>query len=191
MKKNTLLILLFAATVSIAQEKEERYPQDVNKKHELKINAFSLIALSTFNVSYEYLINKDSSFGTDLFINFENNEDVNFPRKFSLTPYFRWFFSERLAARGFFVEAFGMFNVSESDYYDNYYDSNGNYIYNYDDSNVTDFALGISVGGKFITKKRFVAEVYLGIGRNLLNKRTDFVDTNIVTRGGVSLGYRF
>ena len=95
MKKITLLILLFVTTISIGQENEERYPQDVNTKHEVKINAFSLIALSTFNVSYEYLINKDSSFGTDLFINFNDNEgDIpRFPRKFSVTPYFRWFFS--------------------------------------------------------------------------------------------------
>lgn len=191
-KITVLLLLTFISLQFTAQENEEsRFPQDVNTKHELKINAFSLIALSSFNVSYEYLIDKDSSFGTDLFINFESSDDINFPRNFSLTPYYRWFFSESLAARGFFVEAFGMLNVSESNNYDYYYDSNGNYI-NYDNSKVTDFALGISVGGKFITKKRFVAEVYLGVGRNLLNQKNNTYETdNIVTRGGISLGYRF
>jgi len=56
----------------------------------------------------------------------------------------------------------------------------------------TDFALGISVGGKFIIKSGFTAEVYLGIGRNLFNNGTDsLIDNDLITRGGISLGYRF
>ena len=191
MKKITLLLLLFVSTIIFAQEKKEKYPQDINKKHELKINAFSLIALSSLNVSYESLINRDSSFGIDLFLNFNDDADIGFPRKFSITPYYRWFFSEKLAARGFFVEAFGMLNTQEDENYDYYYDNNGNWVDNSEDLKVTDFALGISVGGKFITRKNFVAEVYLGIGRNLFNSNSDLIDTNIVTRGGISLGYRF
>jgi hypothetical protein len=188
MKKKTLLVLLFVSTIIFSQEKEEKYPQDINKKHEIKINAFSLIALSSLNVSYESLINKDSSFGVDLFLNVNNDSDIGFPRQFSITPYYRWFFSEKLTARGFFVEAFGMLNTQEDE---NYYDTNGNWLDNSEDLKVIDFALGISVGGKFITRKNFVAEVYLGIGRNLFNPNTDLIDTNIVTRGGISLGYRF
>lgn len=190
MKKITLVIILFITTLSIAQEKERRYPQDNNKHHELKINAFSLIALSSLDVTYESLINDNSSFGVDLFLNFNQDDDIGFPRTFSLTPYYRWFFAEELAARGFFVEAFGMLNTHEDDNND-YYDNYGNYVSNSNNSKVTDFALGISVGGKFITKTGFIAEVYLGIGRNLLNKTTDIYETNIVTRGGISLGYRF
>ncbi len=191
MKKITFLILLFVSTISLSQENEDRFPQDNNKHHELKLNAFSLIALSSFNVSYEYLINDDSSFGVDLFLTVNTNENSEFPKKFSLTPYYRWFFSEKFAARGFFVEAFGMLNTRENEDYDYYYDSYGNYVDTSNNLNVTDFALGISVGGKFITRKNFVAEVYLGIGRNLFNEKTDIFDTNIITRGGISLGYRF
>ena len=51
----------------------------------------------------------------------------------------------------------------------------------------TDFAVGISVGGKWVTKRGFVAEVYAGIGRDLLNQS----DIEVVGRGGVSIGYRF
>ncbi|WP_297806125.1 DUF3575 domain-containing protein [uncultured Polaribacter sp.] len=191
-KKTTLLVFLFVSTVIFAQNKEEKYPQDIDKKHEVKINTFSLIALSSLNVSYESLIHKNSSFGLDLFLNFNNDSDINFPRQFSLTPYYRWFFSEKFAARGFFVEAFGMLNTQKDSYY------NGNSIENdwlfdgrSEDIQVTDFALGISAGGKFITRKNFVAEVYLGIGRNLFNSDTNLINTNIVTRGGISLGYRF
>ena len=47
MKKITLLLCLLISGLAVAQEKttEEapKYPQDVNKKHELKINAFTLL----------------------------------------------------------------------------------------------------------------------------------------------------
>jgi hypothetical protein len=51
----------------------------------------------------------------------------------------------------------------------------------------TDLAAGISVGGKFVSKRGFVAEIYVGIGRDLLGNS----DLEIVGRGGVSIGYRF
>lgn len=185
MKKITLLVLLFTTTIFIAQENTDEYPQDINKKQELKINAFSLIALSSLDVSYEKLVNSESSFGVALFYNFSDikNSDIGFPKKFSLTPYYRWFFSETRYTRGFFVEGFGMLNTYE----DVFYDYNNNSV-----QNETAFALGISVGGKFVTKKGFTTEVYLGVGRNLINnEKDDFLDFNIVGRFGISLGYRF
>ena len=50
MKKTTLLLLLFVSTFIVAQEKEESLPQDTNKKYEVKINAFSLIAISAITL---------------------------------------------------------------------------------------------------------------------------------------------
>lgn len=192
MKKITLLILLFVCSFSIAQEKEndEKYPQDINKKHELKINAFNLIAFSSIDISYEKLINSESSYGLAVFYNFSDiqNDDVGFPKKFSLTPYYRWFFDEDTYARGFFVEGFGMLNTYEDTTYD--FGSNSNKV-----EDETSFALGISVGGKFATKSGFTTEVYLGVGRNLIrdqnNNDDDFFEFNVVGRFGISLGYRF
>ena len=188
MKKNTLLILLFVVTLSIAQEKEEIYPQDINKKHELKLNTFNLIAFSSLDISYEKLINTESSFGVALFYNFSDIEydNIGFPKKFSITPYYRWFFSENKFAKGFFVFVFGMLNTYEDIFYDFYNDSNKV-------QSETAFALGISVGGKFVTKSGFTTEVYLGVGRNLIQNENDddFFEFNIVGRFGISLGYRF
>lgn len=189
MKKITLFVLLaFISIQFTAQEREEtkesRYPQDVNKKYELKINAFNLIGLSALDLSYERLINTESSYGVAVFYNFTDiNDDIGFPKKFSLTPYYRWFFSESTFARSFFVEGFGMLNT----YQDIYYRNNSESI-----ENDTSFALGISVGGKFITKSGFTTEVYLGVGRNLINNNEDdYFEFNIVGRFGISLGYRF
>ncbi len=185
--------MLFVSSIIISQEKEEgKYPQDINKKHELKLSPTSLIILSSFDISYEYLINEYSSFGVSLFYNFNNpNDDFYFLKKFSLTPYYRWFFSEKRATRGFFVEAFSMLNNYKDEYYYDYDNIDGDYYYNTKTKKQTDFALGISVGGKFVTKKGFVAEVFLGVGRNLFNKDNSVLDTSIIGRGGISLGYRF
>lgn len=52
----------------------------------------------------------------------------------------------------------------------------------------TDFALGISVGAKFVSPRGFVVELYTGLGRNLLGSE---YAPEVVSRGGISLGYRF
>ncbi|HEX9600141.1 MAG TPA: DUF3575 domain-containing protein, partial [Mariniflexile sp.] len=75
---------------------------------------------------------------------------------------------------------------SGKDTYGYIYDSN-NDSYNYEYEKYTDLAIGVSAGAKFITKRGFIAEIYLGIGRDLLNQS----DIEVVGRGGISLGYRF
>ena len=55
------------------------------------------------------------------------------------------------------------------------------------DEDFTDLAIGLSAGFKAVSIRGFVAEVYLGIGRDLLGNS----DLELVTRGGISLGYRF
>jgi hypothetical protein len=103
-------------------------------------------------------------------------------RTFSITPYYRHFFSKKYA-QGFFVEAFGMLHSGEEEiYYSN--------SYPYDtfvNEKYTDFAVGISAGAKFLSKRGFVAEIYLGIGRDLLGQS----DIEVVGRGGISIGKRF
>ena len=199
MKKFTLLLLIAFISLQFNaqennQEEKEEYTRDLNKKYEIKINTFNLIALSSLDFSYEKLINSESSFGVALFYNFTDNDDnydIGFPKKFSITPYYRWFFSDKGYARGFFVEGFGMLNTYQNVYYN--YDSYDSYD---KIDHETGFALGISAGGKFVTKSGFTTEVYLGVGRNLIKKEShedDYYDFefDIVGRFGISLGYRF
>jgi hypothetical protein len=195
MKKITLLALLvFISQQFTAQETDDTeksgYPQDVKKKYELKLNAFSLIAFSAIDISYERLINENSSYGVAVFYNLSDyaDDDIVFPKKFSITPYYRQFFYENKYARGFFIEGFGMLNTYQ-DYYNNY-----DYSYNKVETQ-TSFALGISVGGKFVIKEGFTAEVLGGVGRNLIKGESDddynYFQNNIIGRFGISLGYRF
>ncbi|MFQ3180835.1 MAG: hypothetical protein ACI9Z4_000421 [Polaribacter sp.] len=189
-----LLFLIFLSSQLTGQDsensEESEYPQDVEKKYELKLNAFSLIAFSAIDISYERLINENSSYGVAVFYNLSDyaDDDIVFPKKFSITPYYRQFFYENKYARGFFIEGFGMLNTYQ-DYYNNY-----DYSYNKVETQ-TSFALGISVGGKFVIKEGFTAEVLGGVGRNLIkgendNDSNDFAN-NIIGRFGISLGYRF
>jgi hypothetical protein len=189
-----LLFLIFLSSQLTGQDsensEESEYPQDVEKKYELKLNAFSLIAFSAIDISYERLINENSSYGVAVFYNLSDyaDDDIAFPKKFSITPYYRQFFYENKYARGFFIEGFGMLNTYQ-DYYNNY-----EYSYNKVETQ-TSFALGISVGGKFVIKEGFTAEVLGGVGRNLIKGESDddynYFQNNIIGRFGISLGYRF
>ena len=178
MKKITFIILVFVTTFAIAQEKEEKYTQDIDKKTEIKINALTLIAAKWIDISYERLIDEESSYGIAATINTDTYEtDLNY----ALTPYYRRYFSGKFA-RGFFVEGFGMlYSAKEYYYYDYYYD------YAPNSGNETGFGLGISVGGKFVSKKGFTTELVLGVGRNLTENSYD----DAIGRVGISVGYRF
>jgi hypothetical protein len=172
MKKITLLILFFATTISIAQEKEGGYLQDINKKHEVKINALTLLSVKWLDVSYERLIDNESSYGISTTINTDTNEtDLSY----AITPFYRRYFSGKFA-RGFFVEGFGaLYSADDDDLFDI---GNGE---------KTGLALGVSVGGKFVSTKGFTTELLLGFGRNFLESENN----EAFGRIGISMGYRF
>lgn len=183
MKKNTILFLLIITLPFLAISQEDKVSNE--KKSEIKIDAFNLIAFEHIDISYEYLINEEAALGVALQFSLDEYEAYDgYHRSFSITPYYRQYFSKKYAA-GFFVEGFGMLNSGNEDYY--YYDYNSDDYYGSDDK-YTNFALGVSIGGKFITKRGFVAEIYAGIGRNIIG--SDYAP-EIVGRGGISLGYRF
>lgn len=183
MKKGllTIFVLLF---IFLGNAQDETSAIDNIDKNELKWNATNLIIFSFLDGSYEYLINEESSFGVGVLVNLGNDIDFEEYRTFSLTPYYRQFFSRKYA-KGFFVEGFGMFNTSKETFFESQTIDRPPVERT---ENFTDFALGISIGGKFVTKRGFVAEIYAGIGRNLLNNNP-FLE--VVGRGGVSVGYRF
>ncbi|SNR56425.1 Protein of unknown function [Lutibacter agarilyticus] len=168
MKKIILSICLVFLFLNANSQEDEKIP-----KHEIKLNAAYLLA-GIPEIGYAHLINEESSIGIDLLFNIVGDVEL----KFALTPYYRFYFGNDIA-NGFFVEGFGMLNTIETETY------NGFDVYDYTDE--TDFALGFSLGGKFVTNNNFTFEIYGGIGRNLLN--TDSVD--FVPRLGVTIGKRF
>ncbi|MET7028534.1 DUF3575 domain-containing protein [Sediminicola luteus] len=180
--KTLLTTALIMSVVFLGQSQD--ISNDSQPRDEFKINAFNLIAFTYMDLSYERLLHEEASLGVSVLINIGNdNELLDYFRDFSITPYYRQYFSKQYA-EGFFVEGFGMLNSGEDYYYS--FDDQGNETNT--GETYTDFALGVSVGGKFVTKRGFIAEIYTGLGRNLLG---DDTAPEIVSRGGISLGYRF
>ncbi|MBU2940834.1 DUF3575 domain-containing protein [Lacinutrix sp. C3R15] len=189
MKKIFLGLLLFTAFTTFAQE---AIPEEKVKHSEIKVNTFNLIVFKAVDFSYEYLIDSESSVGASFLFNLQDREDREFEdgpiynEKFAFTPYYRRYFSSKYAW-GFFLEAFGMYSVQE-DVYTEYLVGSNDPVYTDETSN--NLAFGMSVGGKFVSKKGFLFEVYGGVGRNLTTSNNE-VGTDFVPRLGATLGWRF
>lgn len=171
------LLLLFLSLHVFSQENDT--PQSIDR-NELRLNVLSFIAFSGLDAEYEYFLSEESSLGIGVLVGLGNPDDLDLIRNFALTPYYRQYFSRRYA-RGFFVEGFGMVLSREDTFFN--FDST-------ETQTETNVALGISVGGKFLTRGGFVAEIFAGVGRTLIDN-DDFFFENVIARGGISLGYRF
>ncbi len=183
-----LLIFSISTTVNAQNDTQTNEAQEtaadnnVQRTNEIKLNALFLI-LGGFEVGYEYLLNDESGLGVSVFLPI--SDDASDTIKYYVSPYYRFYFGNKYAG-GFFVEGFGMLNNAER-YYEKF-NSNDEYMgsgYKF----VTDFALGIGVGGKWVSKRNVTFELNFGIGRNLFNSN-DY-DESIIGKGGFTLGYRF
>ncbi|MCF6347496.1 MAG: DUF3575 domain-containing protein [Flavobacteriaceae bacterium] len=185
----SIITLLLFSTIIFAQSEEK--PRV--KQHELKANAFNLIVFKAVDFSYEYLIDSESSVGASLLFNLQDPDDDSYAdgpyynEKFAFTPYYRRYFSSK-HAWGFFIDAFGMYNVQKN--YDGYYDYNNNVYINSSNEESNNIAFGIAVGAKFVSRNGFIFEFFGGAGRNIYSSNEDFA-TEIVPRLGATLGYRF
>lgn len=174
MKKIVVGVFLICTIVAKSQElKKYEF-----SRNELKANAL-LLVFGSFDVSYERILNEESAVGIGVNLPFDTkNWDINY----TFTGYYRYYFGKKPAA-GFFGEAFGMLNNVDD------------YVYNdgvgyYEEKTLTDFALGIGLGGKWVTKKGLLLEINGGVGRNLFNNQYER-DFELIGRLGISVGYRF
>lgn len=195
MRKYSTLLLLLLTLAS--------YSQDTTvKKQEIKINAFNTIIFKSLEGSYEYLLNEESSVGISAMVNLndigdkEDNRDSYLPiyeERMALTGFYRRYFSSKYAW-GFFLEGFGMYNVQQDPYNDDYKSEynqeTGDYMYLVYNENTQNFGVGLSIGGKFVSSKGFVFEFYGGVGRNLFTSDADY-NSEFIPRLGASFGYRF
>lgn len=181
MKKTILLFALLLSIITVnAQEQTD--VMDFNKKHhELKLNGV-LLLVGAFEASYEYNLNEESSVGASIFIPISKDIDLTY-----FSPYYRVFFGKKYAA-GFFIEGFGMVNnyKTETTSFNNNNDTN----IIIEEDNITDFALGLGLGGKWITKRNFVFELNVGFGRNIFNNNQQ-ESVDFVGKLGFNIGYRF
>ena len=97
MKKCILLLILFVPVVMFGQIND-------TSKHEIQTNITSLITEDDtyFELTYEYFLKPQNTFGISTAF---NTSGVNSSESFSLTVFYRKYFSTKIA-RGFFMESF-------------------------------------------------------------------------------------
>ena len=173
MKNRLLLLLLVLLTTQTFAQEEQKNTDSSQNFNEVKLNGLYLV-VGAFEVTYERTLNEESAIGITAFLPI--SEDVKDDIQYYISPYYRMYFGKKYAA-GFFVEGFAMLNSLERNLFIN------------EDEYVTDLAIGIGLGGKWITKKGFIGELNLGFGRNLFNN--DETDFDLVSKGGITIGYRF
>lgn len=183
MKKICLLALLalFAFNTSFSQAKDSKTnPSDTSTNfNELKLNGLFLI-VGALELTYERTLNEESGAGITVFFPIDDDvDDVNY----FISPYYRFYFGKKYAS-GFYVEGFGMLNST-----DTFAFNNNDFDSRITTNETTDFALGIGIGGKWVTKSGFIAEIGVGLGRNLFNNNEQ--DFEFIGKGGINLGYRF
>lgn len=172
--KNVLLLTFFILSVLSTKAQEIDETNDIN---EIKINGLYLV-LGAVEATYERLLNEESGVGISVFLQID--DDIKDDIDYYISPYYRMYFGKKYAS-GFFVEGFGLLSsVNEKRFF--------GFDVAVEEETITDFALGIGVGGKWVTKRGFLAELNFGVGRNLFNSDSN---EDYVGKIGITLGYRF
>lgn len=170
-----IVVLLLISSPLFAQQKENR----VNEKHEIKVNAL-LIAQYALDVSYENLIDSDSSVGASFLYVYDKFDNLNY----LITPYYRHFSGKKYAS-GFFVEGFAML-VSEKTVKAR---QEGNVFYGANTAK-TYIGIGAGIGTKFMFKRNIVLEFDLGLAKPLAKKHS-FSLLGVIPKVGICVGKRF
>lgn len=163
------------------------------KKNEIKIDVLSLIARSRFHVSYERFLNKDFSVGLSGSLTKSNKMEDDFENGFNKTlpqyevnPFVRYSLSKS-AVSYYFVEGFVSVNGGKYKELQRFVE-NGSGYWQAVENKYTGLAIGGALGYKLYFKEKFGIELFVGVGRNVLN--TD-ITPKYVQRVGANFGYRF
>ena len=189
MKKITILFILATISLSAFSQKTHKIlgwkiSKDV-PANEVKLNLGTTIFGLYPEVSYERIMDSDISLGASAGIGLGNDDYL---MKFSLIPYFRWFFggnskSLEKYGSGFFIEANGaVFSRGEDMIYRS--EPGGSTQYSQNSKNIVGAGLGLALGWKYLSQNNWVGELYFGGGR-------DFTNDSGYPRFGISIGKRF
>jgi len=184
MKKVFLTILLLCSFALVQAQRDSMIlSPSLKANNEIKLNILYTI-LGSPELTYERILNDKNAVGISAFL--RATETVKSDFSFQIAPYFRHYFGTKKAS-GFFLE--GHAAVSKYDEISsggmNYFDPYTNQYYQIQTPKETFFGLGAALGAKFLTRKGFTGEIYLGATKSF----TDVVD--FLPRAGLTLGKRF
>jgi hypothetical protein len=197
MKKISYLLGLFLSVSAFSQSTDNPSNDTIvspilAKKNEVKIDVLNLIANGRLGLSYERFLNNDFSIGiTGLAFNKASKtddfltDDTRTMIEYQVIPYVRYAMSKS-ATNLYYLEAFTNFNGGQYKELTTLNNGTADYIV-VTKSDYNDVALGASMGYKLYFKESFVADLTVGIGKNLFNSDSP----STVARIGINLGYRF
>jgi hypothetical protein len=172
---------------------------------EIKLDVIDFLTQPALNIGYEIINDSYSSYGAEVFLNFnDNNLSRSWSEKFSLNPFYRFYFLNKtdFGGEGYFAEVFIKFANIEYDRNTYFYDPMPNEPYSTtEEIKAWDIAPGVGVGRKWVNKKGWTFEYMLGFGRYLFaSSRNDNPDSDYQVdnyrpeatfKGGISIGKRF
>ena len=172
---------------------------------EMKLDVIDLLTQPALNIGYEKINDSYSSYGVDIFFNFnENNASRSWSEKFSLNPFYRFYFLNKtdFGGEGYFAEVFIKFSNIEYDkntYFNN--SSSGEPYITSEEIKAWDIAPGVGIGRKWVNKKGWTFEYMIGLGRYIFagSENDDIPNGGSVShfrpeasfKGGISIGKRF
>ena len=148
-----------------------------NRVNELKIGMVKLLAGPILDLEYERIANTYASYGSNIVINLGSNY---FLYDFSLSPFYRIYFTERkqYGTKGLFIQGFMGYYTGEDYYY--YYDSHLKKYHS--------LGAGVGLGWKWVNKQGFVIQFLAGGGRTIAGGHRA---PEGLFQGDLSVGYRF
>lgn len=172
---------------------------------EIKLDVIDFLTQPALNIGYEIINDSYSSYGAEVFLNFnDNNLSRSWSEKFSLNPFYRFYFLNKtdFGGEGYFAEVFIKFANIEYDRNTYFYDPMPNEPYSTtEEIKAWDIAPGVGVGRKWVNKKGWTFEYMLGFGRYLFNNsgndnpdsdyEVDDYRPEATFKGGISIGKRF
>lgn len=174
--------------------------------HEIKLDVIDFLTQPALNIGYEKINDSYSSYGADVFFNFnDNNSSTSWSARFSLNPFYRFYFLNKtdFGGEGYFAEVFIKFSNIEYNRETYYNDPMPNEPYSTtEEIKVWDIAPGFGVGRKWVNKKGWTFEYMVGVGRFLFANNGNDDCTNCgyevydnrpeaTFKGGISIGKRF
>ena len=154
---------------------------------EIKLDVIDFLTQPALNIGYEIINDSYSSYGAEVFLNFnDNNLSRLWSEKFSLNPFYRFYFLNKtdFGGEGYFTEIFIKFANIKTE-----------------EIKAWDIAPGVGIGRKWVNKKGWTFEYMLGFGRYLFanSRNDDITDVGSVSdyrpeatfKGGISIGKRF
>lgn len=178
MMYRTITLILFMLGFTLIGKTQTIKIADTAKQNELHLNLLSSLTYGFLELSYERILNEDSSIGLSGFVPVVKHKTY----AYGVIPYYRQFFGNKIAS-GIFVEGnLGVF--SRKDNIKLVYDDYGGYSSLL--TNGLNFGYGVAVGAKLVSKRNFLVNIYGGVNR-LINTNGD----DVFPRAGITIGKRF